>query len=368
MFNRSLPETINQVNTLIFSALFILSATAAVFLFTSGWVLTNPDRYKEALWESGAYPRLPSIAAEHTAGMFNDDFCRRDPETCAGNTPFYAGGDLPSFLTGLSETVWVDIYSELLTSNWAQDQAESALDQYFAYLHGDRAGLAVQISLEQPKERLRGEQGERVFRHILNAQPPCSADNLLRMLQAALQGSSLEAMPLCQIPDEYIGQVYPQVNQVMGDVAASFPDQVNLPDQENSQPAESEVTRSAFQDFRTLTFLSPLAPLALALLVVIFGVRSLKGMLLWLGVPLMFTGVLVFVISFPLASPISSLISSQFFGLQNVQYSNLLTTGYEASNYLSGVITSNGRTLGVAFAVTGFLLAAFSLVVPSRPN
>lgn len=376
MHNRSLPETINQVNTLIFSAMFILAATVSVFLFTSGWVLTDPDRYKEALWETGAYPRVPAIAAEQTASLLNNETCRVDPQACVGDSPFYQGEELPTFLVGLSEADWVEIYSELLTSNWAQDQTENALDQYFAYLNGEFTGYSIQISLEYPKERLRGEQGERVFMHILNAQPPCSSDILLQMVQAALQGTSLEAMPLCRIPEEYIGYFSAQINHMMQGVADAFPDQVHLP--ENQENPSSTITqgnprlgsdgdpRSGYQELRTLTFLSPLAPLALALLIIVFGVRSLKGMLLWLGIPLLFTGVLVFVISFPLAAPLSSLISGQIFGLQNVDSLNLLNTGYHVSNYLAGIITSSSRNAGLGLALIGFLMAAFSLVVPSR--
>jgi hypothetical protein len=375
MFNRHLPEMINQLNTLIFSALSILTGVISIFLFTSGWVLTNPDRYKEALWEAGFYPRVPAIAAEYTASFLKNENCQIDPQSCVDGNPFFQAEEFPPFLLDLPEDKWVDIYSEILTSNWAQEQSENFLDQYFAYLNGELSLFSAQISLEYPKERLRGDPGVRVFQHIISAQPPCYGNILLQMVTAAVQGASLDELPLCRIPEEYTGHFSSQINQMMGMIAASFPDQATLGDimrqqdtQGNPQPAPERNLRSEFSDFRTLTLLSPLAPLALALLVIIFGARSLKGLLLWLGLPLIITGVLAALLSFPLDSTISSLIASHFFNLHEVHYPNLLVSGYEASNYLAGIITSISRTAGIGLAVAGFLFTAFSLVVPSPPR
>jgi hypothetical protein len=373
MHNRYLPEKLNQINTLIFAVLFVLTGIVSIFLFASGWILTNPERYKEALWESGFYPRVPSIAAEQTASFFNNESCQVDPKSCSDYYPFYEGDEIPPFLKDLPENVWVNIFSEILTSKWAQEQSERILDQYFSYLNGELSNFSVEISLEYPKERLRGEPGERVFHYILSAQSPCSAEILLRMVSAALQGASLEALPLCRIPEEFTGHFSLQINQIMEIVAASFPDQINIGEDQtppvvesNPQPGPQLVNLSEFSDFRKLTLFSPLAPLTMAFLVVIFGVRSLKGLLLWLGLPLIFIGLLTTFFSVPLTSTISSLIATYFFRLHDVHYPNLLMAGYEASNYLAGVVSSFSQTAGIALAVAGFLMSALSLVFPSR--
>jgi len=102
--------------------------------------------------------------------------------------------------------------------------------------------------------------------------------------------------------------------------------------------------------------LSPLLPLALLLLVTLFGVRSLKGFLRWWGIPLLIVGVIAVVG----AAMIPLLLNWAI-----VTYGSSLTTGLitpEVINLAIEMVSNVIGSLALAILIQAAILALLGLV------
>lgn len=206
-------------------------------------------------------------------------------------------GGPPPFISNLTLSDWEVILAELFPAPWLQAQAESVIDQLFAYLEAGEGKISLIIRLDEFKQRLTGEAGVVAVNQLLMAQPPCTEEELSAFLQP---GVSPEKMPMCRPPDEILAQFAPMIRGMFRELAAEIPDQVDLVQAFGEQPADEPLSPEGaappgltlkLKDIRQLVRLSPLLPGVLLLLIALFGVRSLKELLTWWGYPSLNAGV-----------------------------------------------------------------------------
>jgi hypothetical protein len=296
--NRTLSVATKVLAALAAGA-FIVATVLALVGFNVERNLFDPEPYKRSLAAQGIYQRIPALAAEQLVlqQRFEQLLPASDPRQRA----------LPPHLQFLTQADYEAILSDLLTPEWTQEQIESVIDQVFLYWNTDAETVPVTISIAEIKARFTGEVATRTFGRVLGSWPECNLIELLGWSGVVL-GAKLEDLPVCRPPDAVVETVLPIVSSLLSeavlqqivDAVASaavtqVPDEVVIfqlptPPEEIIPPKEPPIPREQVIIYRWLGRLSPLPAIVLLAVTVILGARSLKGLLLWGGVPLLLAG------------------------------------------------------------------------------
>jgi hypothetical protein len=205
------------------------------------------------------------------------------------------------------------VISALLPPAELEAVTDEFLDSLFAYLN--MRSDSVTLSLRSIKQNLAGDGGARAISQILQAQPDCTAEQLLQMGMDAL--STDQGMILCKPPEELMGLVMPLAEAQLQVVSRSLPDDLPI-----IAAGQGEDIRPQLNRIRTGMKLSLLVPLAFLLAITFLAVRSLVDWLKWWGIPFLVTGILVTLTAMfaaPLAPPlVGSLIAQSGFSMPAV--------------------------------------------------
>jgi len=203
------------------------------------------------------------------------------------------GGDLMPILNDFSPAQWEELIRFLLPASDLRHLTESTLDQVFAYLNGETG--SVSISLVDIKRRLTGQSGEELLLFLLDSLPPCTPEQLAQVNAGNFENGGAPAI-YCAASGEALAIMLPEMQNRLAGVVSQLPDEAVLI---NPAPASGTTgtggpfgddPQTAIRTVRNWIRLSPLVPLALLLLVTLFGVRSVKGWLRWWGIPLFIAG------------------------------------------------------------------------------
>ena len=312
----------------IFVALFILSTVAVVFSFFPTRQILNPDFYKQTLADQEIYQRLPGVIAQQLASSITQD---------GGESSLLENSTINILI--LEQEEWESILTDLIDPGWLQTQTENIIDQFFDILliSPDPVNAPIAISLKEVKSRLAGPEGTQAFKQILDAQPPCSVNQLLGFLQLGLGlPTSIDTL-LCRPPDYIISELTSAVGLFLSSAVDQVPDQVmfSLPvaildssssgKSPDSNQAAIPETIQTLRRTNTAILWGPVLPLIFLFLVTIFAVRSLNDFLLWWGGSLLAAGLISLILSlslFPATNwAFSRLIpddSGTLFGLTNI--------------------------------------------------
>ncbi len=365
----SSKATIKQLLAWFFAILFVITAIGFIFSYFPTRRLLNPDFYKQALKDVSIYQRLP----ESIAGQLATNLTKDDEE----------GKSTIHFLL-LDQTEWETILIELINPDWVQSQTENVIDQFFSILLNspDPVNTPVEISLLEVKSRLGGPEGIQAFNQIIDAQIPCSVDQLMGLLQLGLgMETSIESI-LCRPPDYVLAELNPLVNSFLGAATAQIPDQLTF-----YLPLSAlETTKSGLStDFnqgkipepiknlrRINTFVSwsPLLPLVLVTLVTIFAIRSIQDLLQWWGGMFLISGLVSLILSlvlFPITDwGLSTLVPGEVssdFGLTTILFQIGLG---ELSRYLANELIMSVVIPAGVLAIIGLTLLLVSYFLAKR--
>jgi hypothetical protein len=316
----------------IFSAILFVATTAlALLIFNLERGAFNPDTYKQAFANQALYTRLPKIMGQALATSTSLNPCNDNPIACgarerspeaqaclesalgqeayqalAGNKRKPTEAELqsaqaclkqygyeqtgkqggpPSFLQNLSAGEWESIISALLPPEELRALSDQTLDAVFAYLNGEVD--SAQLSLIPLKQRLAGPNGMEVVQQMLNAQPPCTLDQLAQMVGAAL---TEQEVSMCKPPEEAMSLLTPFIETQLQAATQSIPDGVTLISASANGVASDP--RRILNNLRWTARLSPLVPLAFLLGITLFAVRTLRGWLKWWGIPFIISGII----------------------------------------------------------------------------
>jgi hypothetical protein len=341
---------------MVSAAAFVAVTVIVLFLFNAEHEIFNPESYKRALLEQGFYDELPAQAAGQLASSLS-----------AGGVEEL--GAAAVYFRSLKPQDWEIILSGLFTQEWLQSQMESAIDQFFSYLDSDRPALEIIVSLAEPKIRLQGEPGMRAFQQMLNAQPPCTQEQLLAMSQAALM-NGIENMPICQPPEDLVADFRPEIQAGLNQVATSLPNEVNLGDRLlSAQPDSAGISppdpRANLRRTRALIRISPLLPAALLLLITICGVRSLREWLLWWGIPLLLAGLAALGAGLIAGPLVSRWITEPFITAAELP-PDLAQAVSGIVQSLAGSVLRSSMVPGGILALVGLAMALVGLVIRPR--
>ncbi len=169
----------------------------------------------------------------------------------------------------------------------------------FNSLESESAPLVIAISTKELRERIGSEAGVEAVVTLIRAAPPCTTEQLAGMVFSGLN-ANLSALMTCSPPDEVLLMIKPSIQAQLIQAAAKIPDQVVLggekqaaesPPSGQNEPAGKD-TRMVLRIVRRIMRWSPLLPLAVLLLVAMFGARLRKDLLHWWGAPLLIAGLI----------------------------------------------------------------------------
>jgi hypothetical protein len=278
---KSCLNTLSSILAALCAFLFVLVASLTLLVFIADRLLFSAGTYKQALRSQRAYERMPAWIAEQII------YQEQHTTTSTG---------LASELKRLTQADWEILIQEILTPAALQAQAESVIDQFFAYVNTPDKPLELKISLVDFKQKLDGEEGLRATMHIINAQPACTSDEWARIVNG-VASAQFEFIPFCKPPEEILAASEPYIRDALHEVVAAIPNETFIDNHSASttSPAPVDDGRVTLQRVRRYIWLSLCIPVGLFLLTAVFGVRSFTGCGLWLGIPLLFTGLFTFV-------------------------------------------------------------------------
>jgi hypothetical protein len=330
--------------TVFFSIAFVISATVAIFVINIETRLLNASTYKNALASQEVYTRLPGIIVEQLLGSINYDPCKSNPFTCSEISPGFincaknalgeqrfeiltkdaeqytkddgkllrscldqfgsslgnkqgdqnSAGELTSTLRTIGSTHLEAILTQLVPPLELKTLSENALTEIFAYLKGQRATAG--ISLVSLKNRLSGSEGVQMILGIIQSQPECTPEQILKMTDDLLNN---QVVTLCKPPDLILNSINGILVDNLGTLTKQIPDQIIILTPTTGQdPAHPGVGLvSSLQKVLLIIHLFPLAPLIFLVLISLLAIRSWKYLFRWWGVLFLITGFLSLIIA-----------------------------------------------------------------------
>ncbi len=336
---------ITRLIAVLLIILFVISTVLVLLLFNIEHTLFNAETYKRSLTANHVYQQFPALLAGEMTQMksFLANPCADNPLGCAidGASPEmqacltktlgqeayaaigtsqrkptgleiqnsqpcldkYGRGKAPpqeanssqmGFTNNLTAEDWQALITILFPGNDLQFLTENSLDQVFAYLNGDAD--TARVSLVQMKKQLTGQAGLDAITLLLNAQPPCTQEQLAQMTTVISGGNG--DFELCKPAKEKLADLLPAMQEQLNAVVARLPDKAVLikpPSPSDSSGGGGPFEKNPRTTLRILhqgLRLSPLLPLGLLILVALFAVRSLKGWLRWWGIPMLISGLI----------------------------------------------------------------------------
>jgi hypothetical protein len=365
----------SQAIAVILAILFVITAVIVLLLFNVERGLLRPGLYKAAMVEHELYERLPGLLAKQLHGSMTYNPCEEDPSLCEGEGPPGEGegegegdGGPPEFFTNLSEDDWEKLIDGIIPKDWLRTQVEGVLDQVFALLETGDVESGVVISMVGLKQHLAGEEGMQAILELIQAQPPCTEDQLLMLSQLEIDMSSVSTLLTCSPPQEILDMFLPNLRPILDEITGGIKDETNLLET-LGEGGDLNIDFQAIGMVRLIIRLSPLLPLVLLLLVTLFGVRSLKGFFLWWGIPLLVVGVIGFSGSLMVPFLVNWAISMYGSAALPGGFSpDFLTLGFDLVRFVLG---SLARAIGRQTAISGivglgFVIASF-FIKPREP-
>lgn len=245
----------------VLAAALVFSLVVVAFVRPAGTVLLAPQTYKDVLRSNQVPERLPGVLAETIAKVAAQNGLDQRP---AGGRP---DGDPGALLASLPAEEIEKLATALLPADEVRAQLESVVDQSFVYLQSDAVKPEIVLSLTGLKQRLAGDAIEQAYLAALPDGPEAGASPETRSRFREAVQEAIKEIPdsadLFAVRDQnQAAQVYAAMNEL----------------------------RSQLQVLGTIARWCWAVPVLLALGVAVFGVRSVRGLLLWWGIPCLLAG------------------------------------------------------------------------------
>lgn len=267
----------------VFALAFVVTAVIAVVLRPVGTKMLDPQTYKDVVREEKVAERVPELLADTIATSV---------ETAkAADANFHKTGDVLGFLSNFDREEMQELLQSVLPADYVSSQLDGTIDQTFLYLNTDAAAPSIRISVVDLKQRLSGGVLEDAYVKMLKRMPPCEGDP--------------GVLPISSCPsEEQMPEVRRQFRQKIASSVKDLPDSFDVFQQAPSADTQRAFTmmadfRNRVRKFATVAKWAWVVPAALLLAVMVFGVRSLRGFLLWGGVPCLLAGMGSMLFAFP---------------------------------------------------------------------
>jgi hypothetical protein len=293
---------------LILVFLFISTAVMAVTGFDIWRVVFNPPLVKEILTEEFIDSDLvPRVLADISA---------RRAEERVEKGEALSGVDEPDIqllISYVSFESWMDIKELLITDEFITHLVSVTIDGFYDWLDSDAPAPDFVWDMAPLKERLVGEEGVAAIMIAYESMPECTQeeiDDFTSRLAEVPPGVEV-LYNLCQFPDPWREDQLDDYRNALIDVNQNIPESYDFAQMLGGDAGSAPLKRF-LQTARTIGQWGWVVPLVLLALILAIGVRSMKDLGKWGGIPLMITGALVVGLTLGLQSLLLNLVVNRF--------------------------------------------------------
>ncbi len=304
-------DTFRKFIAVTCAILFIVSAIVAIFAINIEIQAFDAATYQRAFENQNLYERIPEILAQALEG------------SVSGNA------NAQPYLKALTVQDWQTAILTLLPPNDLKLTTDNALESIFNYLNGksDTASLSLVLI----KSHLLGPSGTEVVKQILQAQPTCTADQLLKMGAGILGGN----IALCNPPPELLNVVNPLIESQLQVMTNTLPNEITLLAAPPGNPSNDP--RVQVKWARTFMKTTPVFPLILLFILTLFVGQTLAGWLKWWGYPFLIIGSFCAVVAY-FGAPVLGFIAQRLLLAEGPKFVPPMFFGV-ASDTLSAVVS-----------------------------
>ncbi len=287
MLGAAMLRVLARICAAICALLFVFAAVGVVFFQAAGTRFLQASIYRQALAEQQVYQRAPRLAADLAVSALQ--YRGRAPDSAREAL------DLAARLTPAD---WAQLIGAIAPASYLRAQGESALDQLARSIHAETGPISVNVSLVELKQRLTAGPAEEAFMAVL-ARLPAATPQQVQEAGTVPAGT--------RPPDAMMPQVREHFREAMRSLVERMPDRFD-PFAHGPLPGVGHAVTALGDAQDTLLAIerwagwSPALPAVLLLLIALFGVRSLRGLLLWWGIPCLAAGALAALLALPVVT------------------------------------------------------------------
>ena len=349
---------------LLFFVLILTSTPCALWTLNIDSVAMNQDTYKTALSSQNFYanvlPGLTELLA-HSPNQKDNAAVQRS---------------LQVFESNMSDADWQELADKVLPPDWLKHEVDNNISAGFDWLNGSGTLPGFRFDLSQLKEQLTDQNNVlSAIDLLISKMPPCSltqAKQLSNLDPTVPNG--MDSFQLCNPEQsELKTAVETKVTTVITTAAGQAPAFIDFQQELTKSNTSPQQVQADFDHIRAsitlgnrLVILLLLVPLALMSLIIIFTVRSTKGLFRWFGWALILSGILTlipvpFLSGLPVLSGITTAIQ-QGMGGNNPLFRGLFLgiIGSITNRMTSAIMVQIGIAIGI-----GFIALIISVLVPA---
>lgn len=282
----------------ILAVVFVLAALIGMIGFDVWRVLFNPPVVKQVLTQqevisSDIVPVILQVFSQQRAA----ELASKGDTLNGVNEP-----DILRLIAFIDTNGWRKIKQLLLTDAFLSDLVSVSVDSLYAWIDSNDPQPKFIWDLTPLKTRVAGEQGPQAILVAYAALPVCTQaelDDFQKRLARAPQGVEV-LYNLCQFPapwhDDQVSDYLSSLLSVNQNIPARFDFGTILSQDPSSDPASTAALKSQLRLLRSIAQWSWLVAVALLVLILALVVRSLRSLGQFVGIPLMFSGLLALIV------------------------------------------------------------------------
>jgi hypothetical protein len=334
---------------ILFSIAFVLSSTIALTSYNLGDQLLNSSLYKKALLSINAYDSIP-FAANSLLDVYGSD------ANLHGSILL-----LPPFLENLPAADRQSVLVKILPAADTERIVESALDQFFAFIHDDTDHIS--LSMSDIKANYTEVTTDFALKGLISSLQPCGANEIAGIVAGSIYGNAPSCNPPSELLDTYISLVRLDIESFRKNIPVEIVLSLSLPTA-SACAIKNFPCDGLISNIRVIPVIIrwlPLLPVLFLLGIAILKMRSFKSMLIWWGIPVFFSGLLCLLLGLAVHS-IAPFILDIFIGfLKN----SLLTTDLEHLIRQLGEYLFKHSTEWIIYEAVGLLVLGLAAWITS---
>lgn len=285
---------IGKLFALVFAILLVVSIPLAVISYDTGRVVFTPDLVEEISVEifsgSDVIPEAMRWFSTRQAEEKTREMEGEPGETEPG---------IVQLIKNLDRDDWIKIQKEILPEDLVREWIRVTVDGVYGWIDNQQASPDIVWDLKPLVSNME-QNGEAVIMIAYNSLEPCTEKEIRELIQkirTSPPGTEI-TYDLCRLPmdiptpEESYGQ--DQMDGFLSSLQAlvfNIPREIDvgkmLSSNSNADPQAALETKQQLRLLRLVMNLSPLVSLALMMLILLFGIRSLKELGKWWGIPVL---------------------------------------------------------------------------------
>jgi hypothetical protein len=348
-------KIVGRTAALLLMLLIVPLFTAATCNFALYQTVRNADTYRNAFNDPMLFEDIIPLAlpAVLNAARLHKEELALD----LGDLPF----NTRDVMRTLSPEAWGEATAQIITPIWLQQQVGTFVELLLRVIDGDFTMLDDPIDMSELKARLEGEPALVAARLIVEAAPPCNAEQLARLNDST-------ALPVCLPPTPaQQEQSVSNIAQSLQALSTSLPSELTVGDFFGIDQQEARfIYLLALLDghMMSLTYLCPISLLAL---MVFFTVRSVKSFGRWIGSSALFTSVIVILAIVFIQVVALGIIAESARAQGEIEQFVAEIVSTMLRSLFSSITTLMLVQAGI-FGAVGFILVALSFLLPGAAD